>query len=371
MNSFGKVDTVLMVVLALSVLKILLFTFASCFWSIYILEALQRKCRYYRNEVRCLNLGDTSSHQQISVYNIKTECVKLFFIFLINLFEWLALLSLSVALFVNVFNRFKQNRSEENHPNNLTLKHAYPSPFYIEQGEMHHSFQYLANNFLVMSLILIASLCMYLSARYAQLSWIKYNKIPYLIGFFSLCLVVTQFLISLCSTSIIGYWCSSLLVTVSLIIALMQYRKLKMVISWTIVDLSISGETRLMKRQAMMKKRFIQMSTLFWIVICVIIASMYIATISLTLVIVLREENKSGSYISMCVNSYISNPKVYRILSIVSWVNLSPGFVALPLIGIPYIGYAVLTMFRILWRLCKGKSEYQTHFPNHITTNLI
>ena len=78
-----------------TILGMLLMTFIFCFWSIYLLEAIQRKWRYHKNELRCIKLGDYSLQQRIFVYNSKTEYIKLIFLFFINLLEWLGLISLA------------------------------------------------------------------------------------------------------------------------------------------------------------------------------------------------------------------------------------------------------------------------------------
>ena len=281
-----------------------------------------------------------------------------------------------ISVILNVTQQYTQNGSENNHSNHSTV-HSYYALFFIARGEtqlnsaLDHTFHYLANNTLVMSLVLIASLCMYLSARNAQMSWIKSNKIPYLIGFFLLSVIATQTLASFCSTNIIAYWCSILLVTVSLIIALKQYRKLQMIIGWAIVDLSISKNRKLMEKQIKVKKSFTKLLTTMCIGFSLLIASGYVCTILTTLVILLRDKNSSESYISLCKNSHFSKPEVYHILSIVSWINLILGTIPLPLISIPYVRYGLSMMSVTLWRLYKGKSGFKTHFHNHLTVPLI
>ena len=55
-----------------------------------------------------------------------------------------------------------------------------------------------------MTVILTASLCKYLTARFAQKSWIKSDKIPYMIGVFLVSETVTQTSAAFCYTHIIA-----------------------------------------------------------------------------------------------------------------------------------------------------------------------
>ena len=100
---------------------------------------------------------------------------------------------------------------------------------------------------LILSLVLIASLCMYLAARQAKLSWMKSNEIPYLIVFFIVSLIVTQTISTIYSAIYIlmSDLCHTLLFISAFVILTKQYRKLLMVINWSIVDLQINRNIHL------------------------------------------------------------------------------------------------------------------------------
>ena len=349
----------------------MLTTFVFCFWFVYILDAMRRRWKYYRNNLRSLQQEDSDSQQQILTYLGKTEFTKCIFLFFLNIVEWLGFILARVEYILNFTYQYYADVTHQNE----AIKGFYIVSS-ITSGNMHfsltfHSIFFLPNNILVMSLVLIASLCMYLSARSTQMSWIKSTKIPYLIGFFLLSVIATQTLASFCSTNIIANWCSILLVTVSLIIALKQYRKLQMIIGWAIVDLSISKNRKLMEQHIKMKRNFTKIFTIIWIGTLLLIVSEYMGTILLTSVIILRDRNDSNMIISLCENSNISNSEVFHGITSLFWIVFIIGLVGAEFIFIPYIGYGLSTMGVILWRLYKGKTGYKTHYHNEINAPLI
>ena len=98
---------------------------------------------------------------------------------------------------------------------------------------------------------------MYLAARQAKLSWMKSNKIPYLIVFFLISCILTQIVSGIGFIGIlIGNLCYTLLLTFAIFYLVKQYRKLLMIINWSIVDLKISGNNYLLQIQIQMKPKF-------------------------------------------------------------------------------------------------------------------
>ena len=76
-----------------------------------------------------------------------------------------------------------------------------------------------------------------------------------------------------CYTNIIGIWCDMIIVTISIVFAWKQYRKLNMVIQWSIIDLSVRGSIEL-KKYIRMKRRFNRIFTTLWIgVSCLLVAN--------------------------------------------------------------------------------------------------
>ena len=74
--------------LIISFIIVVYTTILSCFWSIYLIEAIRRKWNIYRRALGCLQQGDCDLQQQILTYNSKTEFVKNVFLFFMNLVEW-------------------------------------------------------------------------------------------------------------------------------------------------------------------------------------------------------------------------------------------------------------------------------------------
>ena len=94
------------------------------------------------------------------------------------------------------------------------------------------SYLFVGDNLIILGLVLIACLCEYLAARYSQVSWIKStNKIQFF-AIFVVYMAATQFISLFCSIVLIAKWFNTLLLTLSLIMAVRQYKKLNLVIKW-------------------------------------------------------------------------------------------------------------------------------------------
>ena len=359
--------------LIISFIIVVFTTILFCFWSIYLIEAIRRKWNIYRRALGCLQQGDCDLQQQILTYNSKTEFVKNVFLFFMNLVEWTGFM-LACILSVLTYLDYTQNPTHKNQSMiTLGIYVYFPNnnngTLFLES----FSFSNLHNISFVLSIILIASLCMYLAARYAQKSWIKSDKIPFMIGVFLVGEILTQIAASFCYTHVIAVWCDAFLLTASLIIAFQQYRKLIMIINWLIVDLKICNNRTLLRRQIRMKRNFTRIFRLILTGAALVILSQYLESILLTSFIILRENEHSSFYkhISLCEVSYFSSPDVGYIFIILSWIKMILAFVGLSFIFIPYIGYSLIAMCTILWRLCKGKTGYKTHYRNPLFVPLI
>ena len=216
----------------------------------------------------------------------------------------------------------------------------------------------------------IGILCMYLSARYAQKSWIKSNRIPYWICFFSLSSIASQILIIICYTHIIGMWCDMMLVTLAAIFAWKQYRKFNMILQWSIVDLRVSGDIELLNKHVRIKHRFNRIFTNIWIGVSCFLVSNLISLISQTTNFVLHIYNDSFTDELLCITSSESHLDLYAFTILYSMEALI-GFIGCLFIFIPYIGYGLYTMCILLWRLLKGKTGYRTHFHVQLISPLI
>ena len=350
-----------------------LITIVFCFWFVYLLDAIRRKWKFHKNALRCLQQENFDSQQQILIYNAKTEFVKNVFLFVMNFIEWLALIFMCIAYVINIAeitilgcqegNKVTINITNSSHyPIQIsciiTKIVAYRNPFLV------FIFNSLAHFCAVLSFILVASLCMYLANRFSQCSWITSDNIPYLISLFILYQVVYQIIALFCSFLIIAEFANVFLLTVSTLFALKQYRKLLMVINWTIVELRVSGNNLLLKKQIKSKKIFIQVFTFIWIG-SILVAVYYFIQFLLLLVLIVSQSYSSFEIdISLCKDSHTHIPVIADIFYILIIANKILFFIGIVIIYTPYIGYGLSTMFVILRRLYTGKSAYRTHYRN-------
>ena len=339
----------------------LLITIVFIFWFVYLLDVMRRKRVCYRKAKKYFQVREVGSLEQILAYDTETEFKKSRCMFILNLIEWFAFIIARTGYTIDFILEFDY----EDHFNSSesTVKNAYflipgKSQNFLSPG---YILIILANNSLVFGMIITASLCMYLSARYAQKSWIKTNSIPHLIVTFLICLIVIQMMSPFCSISIIANWCSCLMITISLMIAMKQYNKLSMVIDWTIVDLKVSQNTELLEKQIKMKRIFKKMFSIVWLGVLLINVSEYIGVISHTFTIIVS--NKNEFTLSLCEISKQSNDFSDRIF-ILLFSKFVVGITGAFCLFIPYIGYGLTTMCILLWRLMKGKTGYKTHFHN-------
>ena len=352
----------------------ILTTFVFCFWSVYLLDAIHRKWKFYKNELRCLQQGTVDVQQQTLAYNAKTELVKNIFLFFLNLTEWLAFIIARiryVVYFAHELSHEKQTDSQSfnaySFVNTINIK---TEKIKMNQNTALYSFFFLRNIFFVFGLIIVACLCMYLAARIARKSWITSNLIPHLIIFFLGCSVIDQVLASFCFSKLIADWFTVVLVAASLCISFTQYRKLEMVIDWTIVDLSLF-DVRSMKKQVKKKEIFTTMFTFIWVGVFLLSFSQLLDTILHTLFLAFREKNDSFLDINLCEISDFVYPAfnyIFRALLDVEFVMELIGNI---FIFIPYGLHGLLKMYLIMWRFCGGKTGYRTHFRYGVNTSLI
>ena len=348
----------------------LLTTIVFCFWFVYLLDAIRSKWKFYKNALRCLQQENFDSQQQILIYNAKTEFVKNVFLFVMNFIEWLAVISICFAYVINIAEITTLGCQEGNKVNITNSSHyliqipciitivIFRNPFLV------FIFTSLAHFCAVLSFVLIASLCKYLAKRFSQCSWITSDNIPYLISLFILYQVVYQIIALFCSFLIIAEFANVFLLTVSTLFALKQYRKLLMVINWTIVDLRVSGNNLLLKKQIKSKKILIQVFTFIWIGSILVLAYQFIRFFLLLVLIVSLSYSSFEIDISLCQDSHTYIPVITDIFYILSIANEILIIIGIVFIYTPYIGYGLSTMFVVLRRLYTGKSAYRTHYRN-------
>ena len=270
------------------------------------------------------------------------------FLFCLNLIEWIGFTAAITTCILNAVWDYQQEPSEK-------------GKWYYK---LHIPLVY--NLCLVNFMTTLGSLCMYLSARYAQKSWIKSNRIPYWICFLMLSSIVSQILIIISHTHIIGMWCDEIIDVVCVIFAWKQYRKLNTVLQWFIVDLRVSGEMELLEKHIKKKHRFNRIFTTIWMAItCVLLASLTDPLSHTTQFILLMDNH---SFLDKLLNSTLFKSIYTKNLFSLTECITMVGFL---FFFIPYIGYGLCTMSVLLWRLFKGKTGYRTHFPVHLTKSLI
>ena len=347
----------LLAMLATGIIVYFFYTIVFCFWFIYLVDAMKRKRSFYKATLRCVE-GESDPHEQMLAYNAKTELVKFVFLFCLNLVEWIGLTFAYIAFSLYLIG--------ENHQKFAAIN------FLHVLGELDSKLDFIlfSNSFIVMSMAILGSLCMYLSARYAQKSWIKSNRTPYWISFFLFSSIASQILDTICYTHIIGMWCDMILVTLSVIFAWKQYRKLNMVLQWSIVDLRVKGDIELLDRHVRMKRRFNRIFTAIWIGMSCVLVADFTDLISQTTQITLGMYNHPFIDNCGCGTSTHSDFVSY-IFSFLYLMEGSFSIIGFFIFFIPYIGFGLCTMFVLLWRLFKGKTGYRTHFHVQLTDPLI
>ena len=100
-------------------------------------------------------------------------------------------------------------------------------------------------------------------------------------------------------------WCDKLLLLIAFLIAIKEYKKLDEIINWTIIDLKVSGNYALLKRQVNSKRIFSKICTYLFIgtllliitefagLFCILCLSYYEIIILLVLAAYLFVKNRS------------------------------------------------------------------------------
>ena len=322
---------------------------------------MRRKWKFYRNASNCFERDETNQ-EEIMAYNAKTEFTKYVFLFFINFLEWAALITAASAFTPSVILRYYEIVSKGEHFANWFDDN--------DLNEEKDSIRYFISSLpfrnwsiscIILSLVLTASLCMYLAARQAKLSWMKSNKVPYLIAFFLISLIVTQTISAIYSTIyiLISSLCYTLLFIFAMVILTKQYRKLLMVINWSIVDLQISGNIQLLKKQIQMKRRFKIIFKFISVIFCLFLLVTILGLILHIGLVYTTHTNSSDDIIEIIFHH------TFRVLYL---ANLTIGIMTIMLFFIPYIGFGLSTMYVTFWRLIKGKTGYRTHFRNPLNT---
>lgn len=336
----------------------IVLTVVSFFWCIYLIDGISRKSACYKSNLRNQQ-GQIDFHSQSLVYNAKTELVKYGFLLCINTVEWVGFTFATILSIMNTVNViYYYNQKLSNHTTTTNTTHLALSLEYIPL---------LDNICLELSATLVGCLCMYLAERHAQKRWINSNSIPHCICFFLLCSIVTQILVIVHPTHIFGIWLDKLLILLSLIFAWKQYRKLNMVITWSIVDLQVRGSKHYLAKQIRTKRNFNIAFMLIRMGVLCIFTSEILEALLLT---IRRISPKERMYIHSILEDSDFTHRYY-LLKTVTISKLIISTTGCFILLFPYMIYGLVTMFVILWRLCNGKTGFQTRFRNELTTPLV
>ena len=285
-------SSLLIVYFVIAAILISVFTIVFCFWSVYLFEFIRRKKCFYKNAQKCLKRGDCDNQQRILVYNAKTELVKYKFLFVINLVEWLSVLSLFVGFSIKT-GYYEQPQIENNSSLITIIKTIQGLEFETSTMSTFN----LTNNFSILALVLNANLCMYLASRFANKSWIKSNI--YSIPIVSSYLILSQILSSFCSLLFIWLLFNTLLFTFSLIFLTKQFKMLIMTIEWSITDLKVSQNQPLLSAHIKMKNNFKKLFKFLWLGSFLILLWQYIHDILLLSWFIIRSKNSSSIDITL------------------------------------------------------------------------
>ena len=359
--------------LAILIPTTILSTIVFCFWTVYILYMINWKWRSHNYALKHVQQEECN---WISIaYNSKTELVKFVFLFLMNILEWFGFLAAFVSNLVTYYVAQNQEEIHKNVSNNFLFEHLHYISFSINLNNSNTVmypipiFPKIPNIFFSVVILLFASLCMYLSSRYARKRWIQANKIPLLICLFLQYEIIVQVLASFCSTYIIASWCDQFLLIASLVIASQQYKRLKMVINWSIFDLR-NERSYSLKSEVQKEQMFSRMSQFLRIGVILLITAEVIFTISHTLALISQSDTNSVfRSLSLCEKSYFLIPQFHLIFQIFHWTTFFIASIGSYFIIIPYTLHGLVVMNRILWRLIRGKTGYKTHFPGTSALN--
>ena len=225
----------------------------------------------------------------------------------------------------------------------------------------------LGNNLKLMTLLLIACVCRYLTARYARKTWIQHNKIPYIITLTVAYIFITQLssLLHCYTLLLLVRWIQWAVFVSVIAFVIYQSRKLLMVINWTIVDLEISQNNQgLLVKFKQMYKRVKKISTLVWIASICYSFSILLTNIGLVIAM--------GLLISRYGTTHDNSPYIASVITtgfdISSTVLYVVSFIIL--MG-PFLGNGLVAISVLTCRCIRGKTGYKTHFPNPLRTKLI
>ena len=355
-------------------------TIAFIFWFIYLLHDAFKRRAYYKSLLeRIQQPNDRYSEEEM--YVAKTDYVKIIFLFWINIIEWvsstLVMIEFTYICVEEDAFYFCKTFTHTSMPNNSTIPEevnfkdnfislwatGYLKPYIFSRMLL------LGNNLFLFNLIMVACLCNYLASRYARLSWIKYNKIPYIITISIIFMLIAEICSLFCFLNFFVRCVHFIVLAIVLIFGIKQSRKLRMVINWTVVDLEVSkNNPNLIVKFKQMNRRLRNLLAIFWFGCICILISIFTANIRVGVHLVLQiMSEKNHDY--FCPNTKIYIPSyIQTSFSVVEDISCVLGSIV---ISAPYILTAFVAMPVLIYLRIRGRTGYKTHFPNPLRTALI
>ena len=340
-----------------------LFLISFCFWFVYLLQLVLQKRNSYKASVKsCIN------SQNIS-YQIQTEFVKNVFLFVMNIVE---LITITIAtLPTTIRSIFLPSNNNSSSIINETISYKFKVLFLQSSKGLVNNINdrillytdTLGTSLFALSLSLLTSLCIYLSARYAQKSWIKSANIRYYLGITVVSLVINQVCSLICIFTVITKVIHCVFELILFVLMIKHSRRLKMVVNWAIVDLNISKTNkRLCMRLKRMQIKFVKFVHLLWIGIFLILLSEVLNSVLFAVLTYWNIIDECRRELNTCV---IQDNKITAYITVpISFVIGSTFTIGITFILLPYIAIGLYTMVIMLWRCVNGKTGYKTRFKN-------
>ena len=349
----------------------LVFLVAFCFWFLYLLQNIIQKRNIYKVAMRNIQFDQNSLSE---AYKAETELVKNIFLFIMNIVE---LLSITIVVIPATFQSSAQDERNDginvsigNYSQELNIYKLANLSFRSNIVDILNNKLLLYCNTLglavfTLSLTLITSLCTYLTARYANKSWIQASRIPYYFGIVVITLLIMQVCALICSLTIVtrfGYW---IFHDILFLLFIRQSKKLRMVLNWTIVDLRISKRNRTLRLKLEREiRKFTRLLHMIGTGVFLLLMSEFISDV-ITLVVVVKQ-NMESTDPNLCsiIEEKFDAPDISILLT--NTISNSIFTVGISLVIIPYVFVAYYTLCIAVWRRVRGRTGYRTHFRNPI-----
>ena len=341
-------------------------TTVSICWFVYLVK----KIVYRRNLLKSSLEQNKINLKSLSFYNNETFLVRDRLLLALLIVEWLGLFLCAIPVWIGSLQTGHDCVNRKYNGSKLLLGHANLSDFscYVSNieiqkmnSEVNSSFLLLSYGALIMCTVLVISLCKYLTARYARLSWIKSNSIPYFIFSSMLIVIILNLLKFVCY---LFFLCECLLWVFEVIllgIIIREMRRLLMVMDWNNTDLSISQNLpNYLSRSKLMKERFKKLIIIVLTGGFLFVLHHFIRTCTFGTELILNFIYNHPEKRSFCKvhTQYIPLP----VMIITYFLILSSLILAVFMNSFPYYFTSIYIACVLCWRRFRGESGFKTHY---------